>query len=461
MDNRGAAIELRDRLGNGAIQTAAADFRKAAFMTAGANGVIAALAFCTGSLSARLLGVQGRGELAAIQMWPSAVAGFAALGLPEAVVYFAARDPERAASYLSSALGCALAAVIPFSLLGYALMPVLLRAQAPWVVADARWYMSVFPAVIAVGGTLLISLRARGHFLIWNVFRTAPAIGLLAVLAAAWLYNRATPGFVAAGTVLMWLLMAGALAHIVLRRIPGPYLPHARQSGAMLRYGLPSVLGGLPQLLNYRLDQILMASMLPAQMLGFYVVAVAWSGALSPVLSAVGSVLFPHIASQASSQRRALLFPKAIRLSALTSLCLAAGLLLITPWAITLVFGPAFHASIRPACVLVIAAAAATVNTVLEEGIRGLGRPGVVTRAEFVGLAVTFVALLVLLPRMGIMGAALASMMAYGTVSAVLLLESCWLTGCRISDLLVPASGEILAEWGRLLAALRAARWSG
>jgi hypothetical protein len=35
------------------------------------------------------------------------------------------------------------------------------------------------------------------------------------------------------------------------------------------------------------------------------------------------------------------------------------------------------------------------------------------------------------------------------------------LTGCRISDLLVPASGEILAEWDRLLAALRAARWSG
>ncbi len=75
--------------------SARADFRKAAFITVGANGLIAALAFCTGSLSARLLGVQGRGELAAIQMWPSAVAGFAALGLPEAGVYFAARDPER------------------------------------------------------------------------------------------------------------------------------------------------------------------------------------------------------------------------------------------------------------------------------------------------------------------------------------------------------------------------------
>jgi hypothetical protein len=98
------------------------------------------------------------------------------------------------------------------------------------------------------------------------------------------------------------------------------------------------------------------------------------------------------------------------------------------------------------------------VNTVLEEGIRGLGRPAVVTRAEFVGLAVTFVALMALLPRMGIMGAALASMMAYGTVAAVLMFEACTLTGCTVSDLLIPTSGEVRAEWNRLLATLRAIR---
>ena len=461
MRDENATVQRREDCQEPAASAAAglsagANFRKAAFLTAGANGLIAVLGFCTSTLSARLLGAEGRGELAAILMWPSAISGIAVLGLPDAVVYFSARDPERAGRYLSSALSCALLAIIPFSLLGYALMPVLLRAQRPMVVAEARWYMSLFPPIIAIAGMLLISLRAGGHFLIWNVIKTFPGVALLVILMAASLCKLATPRFVAGGTLLSWVLIGVAEIFIVARRIPGPYIPDVQKSNLMLRFGLPSVLGSLPQLLNYRLDQIMMASMMPARMLGFYVVAVAWGGALSPILTGVGSVLFPHIASEPSAERRAIVFPKAVRLSMLISLCSAAGLLIITPWGIVLVFGRMFLASVAPACVLVIAGAIATLNTVLEEGIRGLGHPIAVTRAEFVGLVVTFAALLSLLPRMGIMGAALASMMAYCTVFAVLLLESRSLTGCRLSNLLIPASGEVRTEWRRLLSGLRA-----
>ncbi len=52
------------------------------------------------------------------------------------------------------------------------------------------------------------------------------------------------------------------------------------------------------------------------------------------------------------------------------------------------------------------------------------------------------------------MGAALASMMAYGTVGAVLLFEVRSLTGCTAGDLLIPASGEVRAEWSRLFVAV-------
>ena len=46
----------------------------------------------TGALAARLLGPDGRGQLAAIQMWPNFLAAIANLGLPEALVYFSARS---------------------------------------------------------------------------------------------------------------------------------------------------------------------------------------------------------------------------------------------------------------------------------------------------------------------------------------------------------------------------------
>ena len=73
-------------------------------MTAGTNLVLASLGLVTGILAARLLGPVGRGELAAIQTWPSVMATIAMLGLPEAVVYFSAKEREQSGRYLGSAM---------------------------------------------------------------------------------------------------------------------------------------------------------------------------------------------------------------------------------------------------------------------------------------------------------------------------------------------------------------------
>ncbi len=52
-------------------------FAKATLVTVAANAAIALQNFCTGIISARLLGQRGRGELAAIQTWPNFIAVFA------------------------------------------------------------------------------------------------------------------------------------------------------------------------------------------------------------------------------------------------------------------------------------------------------------------------------------------------------------------------------------------------
>lgn len=57
-------------------------------LTVAANVTLAALGMVSGILAARLLGPHGRGQLAAIQTWPSSIATLAMLGMPEAVVYY-------------------------------------------------------------------------------------------------------------------------------------------------------------------------------------------------------------------------------------------------------------------------------------------------------------------------------------------------------------------------------------
>jgi O-antigen/teichoic acid export membrane protein len=73
-------------------------------ITATVNLVLAVLGMMSGVLAARLLGPHGRGELAAIQTWPGVIGTLAMLGMPEAIVYYSARDERGAGRYLGSAV---------------------------------------------------------------------------------------------------------------------------------------------------------------------------------------------------------------------------------------------------------------------------------------------------------------------------------------------------------------------
>ena len=131
----------------------------------------------------------------------------------------------------------------------------------------------------------------------------------------------------------------------------------------------------------------------------------------------------------------------------LSTVSVAAAVLVVTPWMIPTLFGAAFADAIPAAFVLVVAAAIASVNMVIEEGLRGLGRPVMVLWAELAGLAVTAVALLFLLRPFGIMGAALASVVGYTAVLITLVVASRALTQLAPLDMLRPGRAELEQVW--------------
>jgi O-antigen/teichoic acid export membrane protein len=70
-----------------------------------------------------------------------------------------------------------------------------------------------------------------------------------------------------------------------------------------------------------------------------------------------------------------------------------------------------------------------------------------VMKAEIVGLAVTVVALAALLKPLKIMGAAIASLLTYATVTAVLLYQARELTGLGTSDFICPGRSDFRYSW--------------
>ena len=421
-----------------------------------ANALIALVGFCTGILSARLLGRRGRGELAAIQIWPNVIALVALMGTHEAAVYYGAKSPSRARTYAASALALTLIADVPLVIAGYLAMPLLLSAQNRAIISAARVYL-LFPFLLDCYGIPASSLRAVRAFRPWNQIRIAPGLGLIGVLVFAWLTGCISPVFVAFGILAFYIVLIAQSMFSFSKHAEGRFVPDRSCWRPLLVYGLPCVFASLPQMLNFRLDQMLMTSIVAPGELGLYVVAVAWSGVSAPLLCAISAVLFPRIASEPDPGERSRVFAYTARNSLVLAVLVIILAFVATPWAVPLLFGRSFTGSIPSALLLVPAAGVLAFNLILEEGIRGLGAPIAVTWSEFGGLLVTAILLAVLLRPFGIVGAAIASLCAYSAVSVLLLFQACALTGVGLTQLLVPTREELVNELGRIRTAIRAA----
>jgi O-antigen/teichoic acid export membrane protein len=416
-------------------------FDASVLLTTGSNIALALLGVLTGALAARLLGPDGRGQLAAIQMWPNFLAVIGGLGLPEALVYFSARARAGSGRYLASAMSLNALVSLAFMALGYAVVPFLLSVQGPEVVSAARWYLLLLPVQ-----ALWLSyhcFRGLGDFGAWNASRFLPSFGWLGLLVVSAITGLRSPAFLALGNLAVLAVLSIPVLVVTHRHISRLQRPDPRHWAPMLRFGLPSVTSGVPRVLNLRVDQMLMAALLPVQTLGLYVVAVTWSSAVTPLPYALGNVLFPQTAASSDRDARHQVFATGSRLAVLSVAAVAVPVALITPWMLPLLFGGAFAAAVRPALVLVAAAAIDAVNMVLEEGLRGLGRPGLVLWAELCGLIVTAIALLLLLGPLGIMGAALSSVLGYSAVFVTLVGASWALTKRGPMALLCPGQAEI------------------
>lgn len=417
-------------------------FRGNVAMTVATNVLIGGMTLVTGTLAARLLHPAGRGQLAAIQVLPAVVGTLATLGLWEAVVYVSSSRPSESGRALASAVTVTLAVSPVFWLASYFLMPRLLSAQTVQVVAAARWYLFLIP-IFSILYIPLHLLRANPDLLAWNLVRVLPVLGWLIVLILAWYTGHPNPVWISGAHLVCLAALVAPMWLIALRKISPPFKADWNLAREMLRYGLPSAAGAIPQNLNLKLDQMLMSALFPPQYLGLYVVAVAWSSVVGPIMSAIAQPLLPKVASHKTTAERVRFLTQVLRIAVAVSALLVLGLGFATPFFISKLFGSEYAAAIPCAVVLVIAAGFSGINYVLQEGVRGLADTPAVFFGEGAGLISTVLSLLVLLPRLGILGAAIASLLGYSTTAAFLLVRLRLRTGASVGSLLFARVDDI------------------
>ena len=188
----------------------------------------------------------------------------------------------------------------------------------------------------------------------------------------------------------------------------------------VVTYGMRGQAGGILTLLNLRLDFAILGAMAGPAVLGVYAVASKYAELLRLPGTALTWVSYPRMAAlppdEAGRRARRLLVP-CIGVIVAAAVPLA----LLSSSVMTLLYGERFHSAVAPAQVLLVGMLLGGASGVASGYLYGRGRPGLNSVAMGCGVAVTVVLDLVLIPRFGVMGAAVASTAAYLTSDLLLI----------------------------------------
>jgi len=372
----------------------------------------------TSLVGARALGPAGRGDLLLITLWPIVIAMLIEVGLPNAYRYWMAKDPSRVSALFTNAIIYTLALGAISFVVGDILIPRLIGQRTDEVMLLVRVYMINIPGVVLLSlmrglleGTRRFGWSGAARFIFFAVQATGFAI---LWFAGALTVATATFTMIAAQAVAMTLAIAA-----VLRELKPRWQPSWREFKTSMNYGLRDYAGVLADYTTLRVDQLMLGATATNAAVGLYVMAVRLSEMTTFIAGAAADALMPEVARSGKDDQPEALLARMLRLTMYLNLIVLVPLWLLAPTMLRILFGPAFVEAASAFRWLLVAAIAWSASSIVIRGLQGFGYPGLTTIARFISAGVTIIALIVLLPRMGITGAAIASLIGYTVLFGV------------------------------------------
>ena len=397
------------------------------------NTVVLALGVLTGPLQARALGVESRGELAAILVPLALVPAVLDIGLTTYIARERARGTSREVL---------LGTLIPVSL-GISMIGVLAAYPLAHLMANGRSTALTFllvgfllsPLTVGLGNIVGIAV-GEGRWRVIAFIRIAAPLMTLVTFVALY-----ATGALTVATAALTVLIAGFLAHLPLLSV----LPDIRRwryeanhTRSGLRFGSRVWAANVTGATAARFDQLLMVPLVSSRQLGLYAVAVTVAGFAGVFVNAVSLAVSPD-----ASRGNAQLVRRFSRTATLVLVVGALAMAVVVPVLLPLLFGPDFRPAVPMVWVLLIGTVASGVASVLSVGLIGSGHPGYVARAVALPLAPTIPIMFFVLPSAGAMGAAWISAGASVVGLYLFVHFTGTVSGAKARELLVPTATDV------------------
>ena len=377
-----------------------------------------------GVIMARWLGPAGKGLYQLGLLLPAMLGLFLSGGINAANVYYTGSRQFSTATLMAHSVGMAIGAAVVGSAVAVLLVvtgwiEVLVPGLPTWLVVvgmlclPLNLLQTYFSAI----------LQGMQRILVANTITLVQSIVLFSLTALLVIgFNLGLPGAIAA--YLCAVLFGLTLAALILVRAGGTLRPRWDRSvlRRLFAYGLKGHPGNLLQFFNYRLDGFVVNYYLGAGSMGIYSVAVRLAELLWRFPSAVGFVIFPKAAaSQASDMNR--LTARIFWFTLGITVVGATVLVLVGRPLILLIYAQEFAGAYAPMLALLPGVTLLGAAKVLTNEIAGRGYPQYNSLAAGVSLLLTVTLDLILIPRWGITGAAVASSVAYTVTFCAALLS--------------------------------------
>jgi O-antigen/teichoic acid export membrane protein len=407
--------------------------------TGGATLVSVAGSAATMAVTARVLGAEGRGVYAAATAWASLFATLGSLSLGQVVLHhIAGRAPQ---DWFGETTGTVLALCAAVSAAAWA------AGVALYIVSGGAAFHHLSPVLLAValaplplaiwsdvGRYLLNALQGLGAASAAQVAGTV--LSLAAVLVFVWRFDGGVLAAVAAVSVGS-AAVGGVMLAAVLRRGRGYRLRvDPPTSRALLRGSVRLHLNAVGTYLFTQASVLVLNHYRTPAETGLYQLATQLFALTLVLSSSVGTVAFGVVAREGPDRA----WPEQRRLAgqALLGVALIAGLAyLFAPLGVRLVAGDQFMPAVPLFRLLLPALLGATFSSVMAS--QWIGR-GLFHQAALLTLAIGAVSLacdLALVPRYGMRGAAVSTLVTYGISVAgngamALWVESRWRSARRV-----------------------------
>ena len=404
------------------------------------------------SLLAYALLPAGRGSFAVCVLFASILGIVLTVGVDTAAQHFVMKGSMTLAQGVSVALAITMVASVIAILVSIPLV----ESDIPFFAKASRrsYYLalSIVPlnSFAAAVQNQLAGFRRFGHIALFSMLRSLS--NGLCVIVLVYLLPLSVDGALLSVGVSGAVMIVLGIRHLRLHF--GLTLEYPKKSTLVdvVVFGLRFFVARIGWGVDFRIGTLIVASLAARDDVGFFSTASSFMMQFVMISNAIFNPLLPRSAKSSSGRPELVAFCS--RCAIWATGCALCAFIVVSEPVVRLVLSPAFLPVIPLVYILAPGVLVFSAANVLTAYFRSVNRPGICSWAVGCGLVSNAIAVVGLLPSMGVAAAALGMTIGLATRSVVLWLAYTSKTRARLSSIFLPQPGD----WGRLVGVVRTFR---